>query len=142
LLYYGAIVPFALMILFNFLIIYKATQFSSGSKKPSTLDEIKRAKRRNEMIKTIVVLTLSYVIVELPCFIFNGYFYSTVIVLDVGTMINALFNNIEFSFPALNFFILYASNKMFAKELKKLLKCGRARSKRPQSANMRATQTN
>lgn len=119
LLYFGAIVPFSLLAILNFIIIYKATRFSR-SKKPTTLEEIRRVKKRNEMIKTIVFITFLYIIVELPFCIFNGYFYLTVIVYDYGPTLNALFNTIEFTYPAFNIFILYFSNKLFAKELKHL----------------------
>lgn len=102
------------------MIIYKATRFSR-SKKSTAVAEIRRARKRTEMIKTIICITFSYTIIELPCFVFNGYFYLTVIVLDIGELINVMFNNIQFSYPAFNIFILFASNKLFAKELKKFL---------------------
>jgi hypothetical protein len=102
-----------------FMIIYKATQLSR-SKKPTSPDEIKRAKKKHEMIKTIIFITLSYILLELPCFIFNGYFYSSIVGSDIGGIINSMSNNIEFSYPTFNIFILYASNKLFSKEINKL----------------------
>lgn len=116
-LYFGAIIPFTILVILNFMIIYKATQFSRLNK-PTTADEIKRVRKRTEMIKMIIFITFLYIIVELPCFVFNGYFYSVIIVFDIGPSINALFNNIEFSYPAFNLFILYTSNKLFANKFK------------------------
>jgi hypothetical protein len=99
------------------MIIYKATQFSR-SKKPTTPDEIKRSKKRNEII---VFITFFYVAVELPPNIMIGYFFKPIMALGpIGAVINALFNKIQFSYPAFNIFILYFSNKLFAKEVKLL----------------------
>lgn len=115
-----------LMGLFNFMIIFKvirSSRFTISSNKSRSPDEIKRARKKREMIKMIIIITVSYVIVELPCFIFNGYFYSTVMDnMDVADAFDAMFNNIQFSYSAFNIFILYASNKLFAKELKRLFR--------------------
>lgn len=120
LLYFGGILPFVLLIILNFSIIYKATRYSRR-KMAKNLSEIKREKKRNEMIKTIIILTFMYVAIQLPCAIFNGYFYAYVIKLDVGTTIVALFNIVQFTYPAFNIFILFFSNKIFAREVKKLI---------------------
>lgn len=96
-----------------------ATRFSR-LRKATSPDEVKRSKRRTEMIKTIMIITFLYIAIELPCNIYSGYFFYVSYSVDIGSFLNPLINNIQFSYPAFNIFILYFSNKMFAKEIKVL----------------------
>lgn len=118
--YFGGIVPCSFLLVLNGMIIYKATRMSRA-KKPTTLDEIKRAKKRNEMVKTIVFITFLYIAVELPCDVFTGFLYPRVRHIEFGDTINAFVNNIQFTYPTFNIFTLYFSNKLFATELKLIL---------------------
>lgn len=113
--------PFILLAVFNFMIMYKATRFSRSNSSLSAIDA-KIAKRRNEMVKTVIIITFLYIAVQLPSNIVTGYFYDTIKTLEVGGVINALCNNIQFSYPAFNVGILFISNKLFAKEVKRIFK--------------------
>ena len=73
------------------------------------------------MTKMILFLTFLYIVLSLPGVIVTGYMYDYVYSLDVGLMLVNLINAVQFSYPALNFFILCFSNKMFANEVKSMI---------------------
>ena len=83
--------------------------------KDSTLFNIKR---NVQITRTILVITFLYIFATLPSILQTGYFYTNIISLEAGTLIVSAINALEFSYPALNFFILFFSNKMFADEVK------------------------
>ena len=119
--YFGNLLPYGLLILLNSLIIYKANRFTKAQKASaasSTLISIRRAKRKAQMTKTIIFITFLYIATSLPGILQTGYFYTSIIVLDAGSVIVSLINAVQFSYPALNFFILFFSNKLFADEVK------------------------
>jgi hypothetical protein len=141
-LYFGAIVPFGLLICLNSMIIHRATRHSSSTNTILTLMFSRRTtsvnpsmqtnsektlinlrnKRKTEMTRSILILTFTYIIFSLPNSIVNGYFYLDIISRDIGRLVIILVANIQFTFPALNFITLLYSNKLFAKEFRKLIR--------------------
>lgn len=99
----------------------KFTRAQRAAAAESTLVSLRRAKRKAQMTKTILLITFIYIFTSLPGILQTGYFYTTIIVLESGQMIVSLINAIQFSYPAFNFFILYFTNRLFANEVKRLL---------------------
>lgn len=119
-----------LLIIFNFLIIYKSTRFTH--KKTATTDvtvksSSKASKRKTEMTRTILMVTFIYVALVLPSSILNAYFYPPIVALDEGQMIVNFISVVQFSYSSFNFVILYFSNKLFAQEMKRMLYFGKAK---------------
>lgn len=126
--YMYAVVPFSLLIIFNCLIIIKATQFArarrvhlsqastSGANPVLNLSR----KRKTEMTRTIIIVTFLFVVLSVPS-AFATFYYNQLVVLDIGPMLITLLDDIQFSFPAFNFIILYFTNKLFAQEVKSTL---------------------
>jgi hypothetical protein len=124
-----AIVPFGLLLAINLMIIYKATRFSrtqylSSNNKCPNQEGYNNNKttinaRKAQMTRTILTITFLYICLTLPPAIITGFFYPNVIALDlIGPMLINLIDNITFSFPAFNFFILLYSNRLFANEFR------------------------
>lgn len=107
--------PYGLLIIFNSLIIYKATRFERVRVEAA---ELRAAKRKAEMTRTILFMTFLYILVTLPSTIVTGYYFLTILLSDSGPLIITLIDALQFSYPALNFFILFFSNKLFAEEVK------------------------
>jgi hypothetical protein len=140
-LYFGYAVPYASITLLNCGIIYEATRFARAHRNTSnnmieqSAEITASARRKAEMTKTILFITFLYIILTLPSVIMSGYYYNDLILLEIGQMIVTLLNNIQFSFPALNFVILYFSNKLFAKEVKILFSRARISAEQSQIGN-------
>lgn len=115
--YFGYIVPYALLIIINSMIIYKATRFSRSQNTTIAHDE----RRKIQMTRTILVITFLYIGMSLPGAIVTGYFYGTIYSLTYGSLIINFLNAIQFSYPAYHFLILFFSNKLFAQEVKSFL---------------------
>lgn len=124
-LFLGFFTPSTILVLVNFIIIYKATRFErtksvqAVSKTSRSIVESRRVKRKHDMTKTILIITFLFVIVSFPSFLVNCFFLSQVLSLEYGRIIMNLSYAIQYSYPAFNFFILYFSNKKFAREVKK-----------------------
>lgn len=73
------------------------------------------------MAKTVVFITFLFFLSSIMSMIVNGYFIPSLVKLNYGLMIFNLTDSIQFSYPAFNFFILFFSNKVFAKEVKRTL---------------------
>ena len=128
-----AAIPFTLLIVFNLLIIYKATSYNraqnvrlAAAAGSSVANTDTGAKRKQEMTRTILITTFSLVIFTMPSALLTAFFYKTVIALEAGQMLVNLIDDIHFTFPAFNFFILYWTNKLFAKEIKTIIQSRRA----------------
>ena len=117
--YFGYIAPLSLLLILNCLIILKATQFSRHQRETATITSSTR--KKTQMTRTILVITFLYITISIPGIVITGYLFSSIIVLDEGVMVVNMFNDILFSYPALNFFILFFSNKQFAEEAKRIL---------------------
>lgn len=116
-LYFGYIVPYVILILINVLIVYEATKYERSQR---TLQSIN--KKKTKMIRTILILTTMFIVTSLPSTIVAGYFYFYIIQLDFWMIIINFIDGVQFSFPAFNFFILFLSNKLFAKSSRKFFK--------------------
>lgn len=126
--------PFVLLVGLNSVIIYKANLFARSQRDNVThpmasnaITDAPGSRRKAQMTKTILTITFIYIILELPCSIITGYFYFDIISLDGGYLYQALVNNIQFSFSAFNFFILYFSNKLFKKAVDEVFGLARQR---------------
>lgn len=123
--YFGYIVPSGALIIINLAIIYKATKFDRAHKSnqdaPNVIIEAQGVRRKQEMTKTILIITFLYIVAAFPSNLVNGYFLLNVMNMDEGQLILNIVASVQFSYPAFNFFILYFSNKRFAHEIKELL---------------------
>lgn len=141
--------PFLSLILINCGIIYEATRYSRARRNTSNVvaplqstETASSMRKKAEMTRTILFITFLYILLSLPSAIVAGYFYNDIIVLNIGPMIITLVDNIQFSYPAFNFVILYFSNKLFAKEVKLLFSRVQIRSEQSQLGNTSMTGTN
>jgi hypothetical protein len=117
-----AIVPFSLLFLFNLMIISKMMRFHRNLNSNSAyLQQTKISLRKTQMNRTILIMTFLFVGLTLPQAIITGFFYTQIMLLDAGPVIINFLDNISFSFPALDFFTLIYTNKIFAKEVKSLV---------------------
>lgn len=120
-LYFGFIVPYALLISLNSFIIYKATTFQRVKHSPTTSHErssTRSSRRKARMTRTILFITFLYIFATLPSTVITGYYYNYIMKFEIGQMIINMVNGIQFSYPAFHFFILCFSSKRFAREVK------------------------
>lgn len=125
LLYFGYIGPFALLLIVNSAIIFKATQFQRSQRvaaaSSSSVAGSTSSKRKAEMTRTVYTITFFYIATTLPSSLVTGYYYGELIMLPTGQMIVNIVNAFQSIYQSCNFFVLYFTNKLFAKELKILL---------------------
>lgn len=121
--------PFVLLIISNTLIIYKATHFDrthseavASSNRNGIINknrDIKRQKRNKlQMTRTILCITILFIVLTTPGVFINGVFYNQLRSLNFVQMLVNIATGFSFSYQAFNFFILYFSNKMFAAQVK------------------------
>lgn len=103
------------MTIFNLLIIYKATSFERAQKQSESSSS---SRRKAQMTRTILLLTLGFIISSLPSTVITGYFYAAVAFNDYGPLVINFINCVQFTYPALHFFILMFTNKLFSEEAK------------------------
>jgi hypothetical protein len=103
------------------MIIYKANRFTRIQVQRNLSEQPESNSRKSEMSRTILTITFLFVGFNMPGAIVNGFFYNQVVAFDFGPVIINILAIITFSFPALNFFILIYSNKLFVKEIKILI---------------------
>jgi predicted secreted protein len=117
------LVPFSLLVIFNVLIILKATRFArtQQNEASATTSAVAKNGRKTQMTRVVLATTFLLLIISLPGAIMEGYFFLNIFVMDVGPLIINLLDDLTFTFPAFNFFILFYSNKLFAAELKSIL---------------------
>lgn len=133
--------PYILLIVLNLMIIYKATRYErirklsqpmnarqhsilaraniNGSRRKSHATVVN--KRKAQMTRAILIITFMYIASTLPSTIFNAYLYDLAASLEIDPIIINLMNGLQFSYSALNIFILFFTNKLFAKEFKELV---------------------
>lgn len=122
-------IPVGLLIIVNMLIIYIVRKFSPKIEKSNDNDNVPNTssassipvKKTSRITRMILFITFLYIALTLPGALLSGYFYSTIYVYPWAQLSVNIVNAVQFSYPALNFFILYASNKQFATETKKIL---------------------
>lgn len=123
-------IPVGLLIIVNMLIIYIVRKFSPKIEKSNDNDNVPNTssaassipiKKTSRITRMILFITFLYIALALPGALLSGYFYSTIYVYPWAQLSVNIVNAVQFSYPALNFFILYASNKQFATETKKIL---------------------
>ena len=108
--------------LVNVLIIYKATKFSrSQVANLNAANNIQSERKKTQMTKMILFLTFLYIVLAMPEKISNGYFFDYIYGLDYGHMIVIIIDSIQFSYSSFQIFILFMSNKQFAKEVKEIV---------------------
>jgi hypothetical protein len=108
--------PFAILIVFNFLLI-----FSLLPGKSSMLNEsVQRRNKRKKLTKTVVCLSI-YFIVLTTCGAITNIMYVDLITYELGVLIIYILNNLSFSYNALNFLVLLLSNTKFAAEFKRII---------------------
>lgn len=117
--YFGYITPLSLLLIFNLVIIYKATRFSRSQR--TAYPSVSNVSRKIQMTRMILFITFLYIATSLPGIIVTGWLFADIISLEAGVLITNLLNCILFSYPALNFFTLFLSNKLFADEAKTML---------------------
>lgn len=115
LLLYSAI-PFFLLFIINALLIYflvKINKVSIAENKAAT-------NRKTRTTKTIIIVTMAFIIFTLPGAICS-YYFSELISLPYGYYILVFFDCVTFSYHGLNSIILYNSNKLYKKEVRKFI---------------------
>jgi hypothetical protein len=120
-LYFGYIVPVAILIIVNLLIIYKATQFSRAQKALGNTNNTNQESERKkaQMTKTILFLTFFYIALSFPIQIYAGYIYVNVDQYSFGQMTSNIINFAQYFYPSFHIIILYFSNKRFSIEFKR-----------------------
>ena len=98
------------------LIILKATQYQRAQKAKGIANS-KSDRKKSQMTKSILFLTFFYIALVLPDLLYIGYF-CYIIDFNYAKMMANLTNFIQFFFSSFSIFILYFSNKQFAKEVK------------------------
>jgi hypothetical protein len=123
-----SIYPLSLMLIINCLIIYKATyfsrhhQFHQRHQSNFNLAQQKISRRKTQMTRMTQSTTFILIIFILTGAIMEGYFIAKFSAIDMlGPAIINLIDDISFSFPAFNLFILLYSNKIFLAEFKTIL---------------------
>lgn len=120
-LYFGYLVPVGVLLVVNFLIIYKATQFSRSHRNATNLASIQSEKKKSQMTRTILVLTFIYIAFTLPEQIYAGYVYVYVSQFYIVQMMSNIITFIQLFYPSFHIFILLWSNKQFAIEIKSIV---------------------
>jgi hypothetical protein len=69
------------------------------------------------MTKTVVIITVSFIVLTLPSAIVSAY-YNQISSLVYGRLLIEVFNEISFSFHGLSFITLLYSNKQFFNQVK------------------------
>ena len=122
-LYFGYIAPAVILIIVNFFIIYKATEYSRSQKAMGNANSVnaESEKKKAQMTKTILFLTFFYTVLQLPMQIYSGYIFFLV---DQASPYYAMLNNViifvQSFYPTFHIFILFFSNNQFAKEVKQI----------------------
>lgn len=114
--YIYAIVPFVILTLVNILLVYEVVYKDNNKQVHDDLH--KKIEKRKELTKTIISLTIPFIICLLPSSIAGGYYYMSIISTDWGVMILYFFDKILFSYHSMNFFVLITFNKEFRRKIK------------------------
>ena len=120
--YFGFIVPAIILIIVNFLIIHKATQYSRSQKEiGKTPSRVHSERKKAQMTRMILFITFLFTFVSFPIQLYAAYFFIDVNQLYYGPMLTNIIDTIQFTYPCFHIFILFFSNKQFANEAKKIV---------------------
>ena len=108
-----SILPFALLLLFNSLII--KTVISSRHNISQSV------KRQRKMAFTVLSVSFLFIITSLPTASIQGETIGYLLSFDLGQLIVTCCNSIVFTYQASNFWILSATNGKFRMRVKKML---------------------
>lgn len=102
------------MFILNFFLIYIVLESSRKTVAPTAgLHQKQGLHRKVQMTKTIILMTLSFIVLTLPGAIVSGFYYLKLMSLDFGPLIINLCDDISFSFHSMTLFTLLYSNKAF-----------------------------
>ena len=108
-----SLVPFILLIIFNFIFIYvlyiKKNQSTSSSNNKET-----------KLIKTIIAVTILFIVFTLPTASIQGKVYTFLYSTELGQLCILLCNSFTFTYQGNNLLLLYLTNKQFVKEIKSI----------------------
>lgn len=101
------------------LIILKATHYERSQKANGNVNatNMHSERKKAQMTRTILFLTFFFIALALPDQLYFGYLYSIIDQNFYGTMMGNLMDFVQFFFSSFHIFILYFSNKQFAKEV-------------------------
>ncbi|CAF0800937.1 unnamed protein product [Brachionus calyciflorus] len=117
-LYLFSIVPFISLVIINSKLIYTAV--ISKRRKIGLTNEA--FKKKFDMTKTILILTIQFIVLTLPSSIVSRFFYVIMIQSRIGKIVLFVCDNFSFSFNSFNIITLYLTNKKFKDELKSTFK--------------------
>ena len=105
------------------LIILKATHYERSQKANGNVNaaNVHSDRKKAQMTRTILFLTFFFIALALPDQLYFGYLYSIIDQNIYGTMMGNLMDFVQFFFSSFHIFILYFSNKQFAKEVKEII---------------------
>ena len=117
--FFGFVTPASILLVVNVLIILKATHYERSQKASGNVNatNMHSDRKKAQMTRTILFLTFFFIALALPDQLYFGYLYSIIDQNLYGTMMGNLMDFIQFFFSSFHIFILYFSNKQFAKEL-------------------------
>jgi len=80
----------------------------------------RNSSRRSKTNKTIIIVTITFILMTLPGAICSFY-YSELLSIAYGSLIIFFFDCVTFSYHSLNFLFLFFTNNIYKKEFKKFL---------------------
>ena len=119
LLLYSAI-PFCILAFANMMLIIFLLKNNSQTFTENTNTLV--CARRSKTNKTIMIVTITFIILTLPGALCS-YYFSDLINLQYGRVILTFFDCVTFSYHGLNSLILFMTNNIYRREIKKLLLC-------------------
>lgn len=102
----------------NVLLIYSVLTAGKMTVEPKGATVSTRSKRKFMMTKTIIILTISFIVLTLPGAVISGYYFVALMKIEFGPLIINICDDISFSYHALSIITLYLSNKQFSSKLK------------------------
>jgi hypothetical protein len=128
-------IPFALIVIANFLLIYRLKiRSTTTSSSASSRD------RQKQMNTSVIALTLLYIVMTLPGTLVSIY-YDFLLHSEWGTIVLYIGDSIDITYHALNFIVLFFTNKKFLEEIRNLIGLGGPRSGAISSVNPRSMPT-
>ena len=123
---YGC-VPFAIMVLFNGLIIKKTISIRKYLllNRQASLIDFRANRKRQRLTISLVVITFSFLLMTLPANIAFAYFINDIFSSSdqFKSLVSVLLDNLFFSNNASLFFFSYLSNPKFRQAVKRLASC-------------------
>ena len=126
------------MLIINCLIILIAN-CQARPKIQQTEASLPSCKRKVQINQMILFMTFLYMVVSIPSIVVIGFLFGHIIALDAGSLILNIINAIQFSYPALNYFILFFSNRKFSHEARKILFGSRNNNVKPANVSSRSS---